>query len=87
MANKSRSATIHTWTAKSIPRFGPYLKGNTMFFRARNDYAAIDIADADFVLTTDNDSDQMVDQELPDEVLAAIGVLRAYAAKMESVVA
>lgn len=57
-----------------------------MFFRARNDYAAIDISDADFVLTQDNDSDEMVDQELPQEVLEAIGVLRAYAAQMESVV-
>jgi hypothetical protein len=58
-----------------------------MFFRARNDYAAIDIADADFVLTSDDDSDQAVDHELPEEVVAAIGVLRAYAAQMESVVA
>ena len=58
-----------------------------MYFRARNDYAAVDISDADFVLTTDDDSDQAVDQELPQEVLAAIGVLRAYAAQMESVVA
>lgn len=69
-----------------MSRFGSYLKGNTMFFRARNDYAAIDISDADFVLTQDNDSDEMVDQELPQEVLEAIGVLRAYAAQMESVV-
>ena len=58
-----------------------------MFFRARNDYAAIDISDADFVLTSDDDSDQAVDQELPEQVLAAIHVLRAYAAEMESVVA
>jgi hypothetical protein len=47
----------------------------------------IDVSDADFVLTTDDDSDQAVDQELPQEVLEAIGVLRAYAAQMESVVA
>jgi hypothetical protein len=58
-----------------------------MFFRARNDYAAIDISDADFVLTSQDDSYEIVDQELPEEVLAAIGVLRTYAAKMESVVA
>jgi hypothetical protein len=58
-----------------------------MFFRARNDYAAIDIADADFVLTSDSDSDEMVDHPLPTEVEQAIWVLRAYAAKMESVVA
>ena len=54
-----------------------------MFFRARNDYAAIDISDADFVLTSDDDSDQVVDRELPQEVLDAINVLRAYAAEME----
>lgn len=54
-----------------------------MFFRARNDYAAIDISDADFVLTSDDDSDQVVDRELPQEVLDAIAVLRAYAAEME----
>jgi len=59
-----------------------------MLFRVKNDYDMfIDISDADFVITTDDDSEQMVDQELPPEVLAAIGVLRAYAAKMESVVA
>ena len=58
-----------------------------MFFRARNDYAAIDISDADFVLTSDHDSDREVggEHKLPPEVLAAIDVLRAYAAKMESV--
>ena len=56
-----------------------------MYFRARNDYAAIDISDADFVLTKDDDSDEMVDHPLPTEVLQAIGVLRAYADKMESV--
>jgi hypothetical protein len=59
-----------------------------MYFRVKNDYdMMIDVSDADFVLTTDDDSEQMVDQELPEEVLAAIGVLRAYAAQMESVVA
>jgi hypothetical protein len=59
-----------------------------MFFRVKNDYdMMIDVSDADFVLTTDDDSDQAVDQELPQEVLEAIGVLRAYAAQMESVVA
>jgi hypothetical protein len=58
-----------------------------MLFRVKNDYAALDIADADFVLTQDDDSDEMVDADLPEEVLAAIGVLRAYAAQMESVVA
>lgn len=56
-----------------------------MFFRVKNDYAALDIADADFVLTQDDDSDQVVDRDLPKEVLAAIDVLRAYAAKMELV--
>ena len=56
-----------------------------MYFRARNDYAAVDISDADFVLTSDDDSDQAVDHELPPEVLAAIDVLRAYAEKMSSV--
>lgn len=56
-----------------------------MYFRARNDYAAVDISDADFVLTSDDDSDQAVDYELPPEVLAAIDVLRAYAEKMSSV--
>lgn len=59
-----------------------------MLFRVKNDYdMMIDVSDADFVLTTDDDSQQMVEQELPPEVLAAIDVLRAYAAKMESVVA
>jgi hypothetical protein len=59
-----------------------------MLFRVKNDYdMMIDVSDADFVLTTDDDSEQMVEQELPPEVLAAIDVLRAYAAKMESVVA
>ncbi len=58
-----------------------------MFFRARNDYAAIDISDADFVLTSDDDSDEIVDHPLPTEVEQAIWVLRAYAAKMQSVVA
>jgi len=57
-----------------------------MLFRVKNDYdMMIDVSDADFVLTQDNDSEQMVEQELPPEVLAAIDVLRAYAAKMESV--
>jgi hypothetical protein len=56
-----------------------------MFFRVKNDYASLDVSDADFVLTQDDDSDEMVDADLPEEVLAAIGVLRAYAAKMESV--
>ncbi len=56
-----------------------------MFFRARNDYAAIDIRDADFVLTKDDDSDEIVDHPLPTEVEQAIWVLRAYAAKMEFV--
>ena len=56
-----------------------------MFFRARNDYAAIDIHDADFVLTRDDDSDEIVDHPFPTEVEQAIWVLRAYAAKMESV--
>ena len=56
-----------------------------MYFRARNDYAAVDISDADFVLTSDDDSDQAVDHELPPEVLTAIDVLRAYAEKMSSV--
>jgi hypothetical protein len=57
-----------------------------MFFRVKNGYdMMIDVSDADFVLTQDDDSEQMVDLDLPDEVLAAIGVLRAYAAKMESV--
>jgi hypothetical protein len=58
-----------------------------MLFRVKNDYAALDIADADFVLTQDDDSDEMVDRDLPEEVVAAIDVLRAYAAQMESVVA
>jgi hypothetical protein len=58
-----------------------------MLFRVKNDYAALDISDADFVLTQDDDSDEMVAADLPDEVVAAIGVLRAYAAQMESVVA
>jgi hypothetical protein len=58
-----------------------------MYFRARNDYAAIDVLDADFVMTSDDDSDEVVDHELPQEVLAAIDVLRAYADKMSSVVA
>jgi hypothetical protein len=59
-----------------------------MLFRVKNDYDMfIDVADADFVLTQDDDSDEMVDADLPEEVMAAIGVLRAYAAKMESVVA
>jgi hypothetical protein len=54
-----------------------------MLFRVKNDYDMfIDISDADFVLTTDDDSEQMVDQELPTEVNQAIWVLRAYAAKM-----
>ena len=57
-----------------------------MLFRVKNDYdMMIDVSDADFVLTQDNDSEQMVEQELPPEVLAAIDVLRAYAVKMESV--
>ena len=57
-----------------------------MLFRVKNDYdMMIDVSDADFVLTQDNDSEQMVEQELPPEVLAVIDVLRAYAAKMESV--
>jgi hypothetical protein len=56
-----------------------------MYFRARNDYAALDISDADFVLTRDDDSDEIVDLDLPQEVVEAIDVLRAYAAKMESV--
>ena len=56
-----------------------------MYFRARNDYAAIDVWDADFVMTSDDDSDEAVDHELPEEVLAAIDVLRAYAEKMSSV--
>ena len=58
-----------------------------MYFRARNDYAAVDVLDADFVLTSDDDSDQAVDHQLPEEVVAAIDVLRAYAEKMDSVVA
>ena len=56
-----------------------------MYFRARNDYAAVDVLDADFVLTSDDDSDQVVDHELPTEVEQAIHVLRAYAQKMDSV--
>ena len=56
-----------------------------MLFRVKNDYAALDIADADFVLTQDDDSDQVVDHPLPTEVEQAIYVLRAYAQKMESV--
>ena len=56
-----------------------------MFFRVKNDYASLDVSDADFVLTQDDDSEQMVDADLPEEVLAALVVLRAYAAKMESV--
>ena len=56
-----------------------------MYFRAASDYAKIDIWDADFVMTSDDDSDEVVDHELPPEVLAAIDVLRAYAEKMASV--
>jgi hypothetical protein len=59
-----------------------------MLFRVKNDYdMMIDVSDADFVLTQDSDSEQMVEQELPPEVLAAIITLRAYAVRMESVVA
>jgi hypothetical protein len=58
-----------------------------MIFQARSDLYAVDICDADFVLARDGNTDLEVDHELPPEVVAAINVLRAYAAKIESVVA
>lgn len=54
-----------------------------MYFRAQNEYAGIDISDADFVLV--DDQEQPVDQPLPPAVVQAIDVLRAYASTLEMV--
>lgn len=56
-----------------------------MRFRIQNEYAGIDVSDADFVVVDAADSDQVIDQALPDTVAQAIQVLRAYADQLEAV--
>jgi hypothetical protein len=52
-------------------------------FIVRNDYESIHILDADFVIAEDG---LYVADELPEEVINAIIVLRNYATKVEATV-
>jgi hypothetical protein len=52
-------------------------------FVVRNDYECIHILDADFAIVEDG---LYVDDDLPEEVINAIIVLRNYATKVEATV-
>jgi|688.fasta_scaffold88251_6 hypothetical protein len=52
-------------------------------FIVRNDYESISVLDADFAIVEDG---LYVDNELPQEVINAIIVLRNYATKVEATV-
>ena len=60
-----------------------FRKYEMLSFIVRNDYESIHILDADFVIAEDG---LYVADELPEEVINAIIVLRNYATKVEATV-